>query len=211
MLEKNAPEKQREQVLAAIEDAKVRLTDAQTKLGTTKTKPDEKSNAQTTALMEKIQASPKEALEKKIALLKARITTTEEKISATEDETIKSALQNGLEKQQTKLNDAEQQLAETSTEAKAPTLETTASEISDAASLAIAKAQAKAAAQADMSDEDKLRATIESLKSRLEKAQERLTAAESEGSDHIEALRSGADKLQAKLTSAKAELSEQTH
>ena len=210
LLEKNAPDKQREQVLAAIEDAKVRLADAQTKLGTTKAKPDEKLNAQA-VLMEKVQASPKEALEKKIALLKERITTTEEKISAAEDKTIKSALQNGLEKQQTKLNDAEQQLAETSADAKAPTPETVATETSDAASLAIAKAQAKAAAQADMSDEDKLRATIESLKTRLEKAQERLTDAESEGSDHIEALRSGADKLQAKLTSAKAELSEQTH
>jgi electron transport complex protein RnfC len=211
LLEQDASDQQREQVLAAIENAKVRLVDAQTKLDVSNTKPEEKLNTQPTALMEKILASPKEALEKKIALLKERITTTEEKISAAEDEAIKSALQAGLEKQQSKLNDAEQQLAEASTDTKTTTPETAATlATNDAAALAIAKAQAKAAAQADMSNEDKLRASTESLKTRLQKAQERLTAAEAEGSDHIDALRSGVEKLQAKLTAAEAELSEQT-
>jgi len=55
---------------------------------------------------------------------------------------------------------------------------------------------------------EKLRATIASLQTRLKKAQERLVAAEEEGSEHIDALRTGAEKLQAKLTSAEAELSE---
>ena len=38
-----------------------------------------------------------------------------------------------------------------------------------------------------MSDEEKLRASITSLQARLKKAQERLVAAEAEGSEHIEA------------------------
>jgi len=198
-LEPDATEKQKEQAQAAIEDARVRLEDAKSKLqATPESKPDKAKE-----VMEKVQASPKEALEKKIATLKDRISVTEEKIAAAEDDALKVALQKGLEKQQTKLRDAEQQLMETSSET------TTASPATeDAAATAIAKAQAKAAAQASMSDEEKLRASITSLQARLAKAQERLAAAEVEGSEHIEALRTGAEKLQAKLTSAETELSE---
>jgi len=198
-LDSGATDKQREQAQAAIEDARLRLEDAKSKLqANTESKPDKAKE-----VMAKVQASPKEALEKKIATLKDRINVTEEKIAEAEDDALKVALQKGLEKQQKKLRDAEQQLTD------APTKSTTAStKTEDAAATAIANAQAKAAAQASMSDEEKLRASITSLQARLKKAQERLVAAEEEGSEHIDALRTGAEKLQAKLTSAETELSE---
>lgn len=213
-LDESATDKQREQAQAAIEDSRVRLEDAKSKLQAaseltpSEAAPSKVEPPKTSEMTAKTQASPaefqvREALEKKIATLKERIGVTEEKISETEDDTVKAALQKGLAKQQDKLRDAEQQLTE------APTETTVASPVTeDAASAAIAKAQAKAAAQASMSDEEKLRATITSLQTRLKKAQERLTAAEAEGSEHIEALRTGAEKLQAKLASAEAELSE---
>ena len=212
-LEPEATEKQREQARAAVEDAQLRLKDAQQKLADLKlpTKSDASDNSQLSAeksVMAKIQASPKEALEKKIATLKERIAITEEKIAEADDESLMAALKNGLEKQQTKLKDSEQQLAETPDQ---PEEQTASPETEDAASAAIAKAQAKAAAQASMSDEDKLKATVESLQNRLKKAQEKLISAEAEGSEHIDAFRSGVEKLQAKLTAAEAQLAQETH
>lgn len=223
-LEQESTDKQREQALAAIENAQVRLNharlqqeEAQQKLSEVKVAPaatssTEKALASTEKnIMEKIQASPKEALEKKIATLKDRIAVTEEKIANADDgsqegNTLKTALQNGLEKQQTKLKDAEQQLAETPSEAEGAT--NTTSTTMDAAAAAIARAQAKAAEQSSMSDEDKLKASVESLQKRIEKAQKKLATAEAEESEHIDAFRSGVEKLQAKLTAAEAELAE---
>ena len=211
-LDPEATDKQREQALAAIEDAQLRLNDVQQKLAALKlpsTRSASDSSMSSTpssaekTVMEKIKASPKEALEKKIATLKERIGVTEEKLAEADDESLKTALQNGLDKQQTKLKDAEQQLAETPDQLEAPTA---TPETEDAASVAIARAQAKAAAQASMSDEDKLKASVESLQNRLKKAQEKLTSAEAEGSEHIDAFRTGVEKLQAKLTAAEAQL-----
>ncbi len=211
-LDPEATDKQREQALAAVEDAQLRLKDARQKLAdlkppSTRSAPDNTASSAVSSaekmVMEKIQASPKEALEKKIATLKERISVTEEKIAEADDESLKTALQNGLEKQQTKLNDAEQQFAETPDQPEAPIA---TPETEDAASAAIARAQAKATAQASMSDEDKLKATVESLQNRLKKAQEKLTSAEAEGSEHIDAFRTGVEKLQAKLTAAEAQL-----
>lgn len=203
-LEQDATDKQREQALAAIENAQVRLNDAQQKLSEIKAAPAASSTEKN--IVEKIQASPKEALEKKIATLKDRIAVTEEKIATAADEALKTALQNGLEKQQTKLKDAEQQLAETPAETEGATHTTSTTKTMDAAAAAIARAQAKAAEQSSMSDEDKLKASVESLQKRVEKAQKKLTTAEAEESEHIDAFRSGVEKLQAKLTAAEAEL-----
>lgn len=220
-LEQEATDKQREQALAAIENAQVRLNHArlqqegaQQKLSEVKAAPaatssTEKALASTEKnIVEKIQASPKEALEKKISTLKDRIAITEEKIATAADDTLKAALQNGLEKQQTKLKDAEQQLAETPAKTEGATNTTSTTKTMDAAAAAIARAQAKAAEQSSMSDEDKLKASVESLQARVEKAQKKLTTAEAEESEHIDAFRSGVEKLQAKLTAAEAELAE---
>lgn len=206
-LEQDATEKQREQALAALEDAQLRLKDAQQKLADLTLPSDTNVSNTEKTVMEKSQASPREALEKKIATLKERIVITLKKIAEADDESLKTALQNGLEKQQTKLKDTEQQLAET----PAQTNESTTTPVTEnAAAAAIARAQAKAADQASMSDEDKLKATVESLQNRLIKAQEKLASAESEGSEHIDAFRSGVEKLQAKLTAAEAQLAQET-
>lgn len=211
-LDPEATDKQREQALAAVEDAQLRFKDARQKLAdlkppSSRSAPDNTASSAASSaektVMEKIQASPREALEKKIATLKERIAVTEEKLAEADDESLKTALQNGLDKQRTKLNDAEQQLTETPDQQETPTA---TPETEDAASAAIARAQAKVAAQASMSDEDKLKATVESLQNRLKKAQEKLTSAEAEGSEHIAAFRTGVAKLQAKLTAAEAQL-----
>ncbi|MDX2350121.1 MAG: electron transport complex subunit RsxC [Porticoccus sp.] len=211
-LDPEATDKQREQALAAVEDAQLRLNDAQQKLadlklpssrGASDSSVSSTPSSAEKTVMEKIQASPKEALKKKIATLKERIGVTEKKLADADDESLKTALQNGLDKQQAKLKDAEQQLAETPDQPEAPTA---TPETEDAASVAIARAQAKAAAQASMSDEDKLKASVESLQNRLKKAQEKLTSAEAEGSEHIDAFRTGVEKLQAKLAAAETQL-----
>ena len=217
-LEQTATDKQREQALAAVENARVRLNDAQQKLSEIKAAPATSSteNALSSTeknIVEKIQDSPSAALEKKIATLKERIAVTEEKIAAANDgsqesNTLKTALQNGLEKQQAKLNDAEQQLAETPPETEGVSDTASTTKTMDAAAAAIARAQAKAAEQSSMSDEDKLKASVESLQKRLKKAQEKLTTAEAEGSEHIDAFRSGVEKLQTKLTATEVELTE---
>jgi len=210
-LEQDATDKQREQARAALEDARLRLQNAEQKLAALGAPTDDKPKDVTVdtakAVMDKIQASPREALEKKVSTLKERIAVTEEKLVAADDETLKTALQNGLKKQRAKLKDAEQQLAETPATADQPK---STPKTEDAASAAIARAQAKAAAQESMSEEEKLKASVESLQNRLKKAQAKLTAAEAEGSEHIDAFRTGVEKLQAKLTAAETQLAEKT-
>lgn len=79
----------------------------------------------------------------------------------------------------------------------------------DPAADAIARAQAKAGARAEMSESEKLQETINSLKSRLQKSEQRLVEAEQQGSEHLDALRSGTEKLRTKLAEAQAKLEEQ--
>ncbi len=73
---------------------------------------------------------------------------------------------------------------------------------SDPVAAAIARAQAKLA----MSPEDKARANLESLRSRLAKAEEKVASAKTEGSANLDALEQGASKLRDKITEAVAEL-----
>ena len=61
---------------------------------------------------------------------------------------------------------------------------------------------------ASMSEEDKLRETVTSLKSRLEKARIKLREAEAERSEHVDSLRTAAEKLQVRLTEAEQQLAE---
>lgn len=72
----------------------------------------------------------------------------------------------------------------------------------DPVAAAIARAQAKLT----MSPTDKARANVESLRSRLAKAEEKIAVAKTEGSANLDALQQGAEKLQQKITDALAEL-----
>jgi electron transport complex protein RnfC len=66
----------------------------------------------------------------------------------------------------------------------------------------IARAQAKLA----MSPADKLRANLDSLRLRLEKAEEKVAQAKAEGSASLDALQQGTEKLRQKIADALAEL-----
>ncbi|WP_461515910.1 electron transport complex subunit RsxC [Porticoccus sp.] len=182
-----------EQAKAAVEDARLRLEDARRKLAELGTVQDSAASN----VMARIQASPGEAQEKKIASLKERIALTQQKIAEADDEGLKTALQSGLDKQLAKLQEAEQQLAETPAAAESPAPAATV----DAAAAAIARAQARAASMSSMSEEDKLRESIISLEGRIEKAKAKLDEAKASESEHVDALQTGLDRLQQKLLS----------
>jgi len=150
----------------------------------------------------KLQASPREQLETKISGIKQRIATTEEKIAASDDETVKAALLKGLKKQQDKLADAEKQLGELGSDGDKPVAD---EPVMDAAAAAIARAQAKAKAMAEMTPEQKLDANIAALETRVKKAKAKLQAAREEKSEHIDTLASAMAKLEEKLITAQQE------
>ncbi|TNE77385.1 MAG: electron transport complex subunit RsxC [Gammaproteobacteria bacterium] len=187
-------EQQIEQARAAVEDARVRLEDARAKLAALGD-----GSAPADKVMARVQASTTEALQKKITSLKERIAVTEQKIAEADDDSLKAALQSGLDKQRNKLQEAEQQLAETPAEAATETPAAT----TDAAAAAIARAQARAAAMDSMSEADKLRESIISLEGRIEKAKAKLDEARASESEHVDALQAGLDKLQKKLLDAR--------
>lgn len=189
--EQDGNEQQVEQARAAVADARLRLDDARAKLQALETEGASTENK----VMERLQASPNEALQKKIASLRERIAITEQKIAEADDEALKTALQNGLDKQVSKLKEAEKQLAET----PAGDAVLTPAGTADAAAAAIAKAQARAAAMGNLSEEDKLRESIMSLEGRIEKAQAKLDEARASESEHVDALQMGLNKLQQKL------------
>ena len=192
-------EEKRAVLEAGLVSARKKLDDARAKLT-------EASVADTASHVEqKMTADPRLLLEKKIDGLRQRIATTEEKIAAAEDDSLREALRSGLKKQHAKLAETEKSLAQLPTGTTAP--QASPQEM-DAASSAIAKAKAAAAARAEMSPEEKLRADTESLQKRLAKAQEKLAKAEAEESEHIEVLRTAADKLQQKLEQSQSRLAE---
>src|SRR5690606_30629569 len=55
---------------------------------------------------------------------------------------------------------------------------------------------------------EKLRSTLESLRTRFSKAQEKAAAAKADGSDTAAALQQGAEKLQQKIVDVEAELAQ---
>lgn len=121
--------------------------------------------------------------------------------------------QEQLEKQQArikqaelKVSEAEKKLADfmaTQNNSTAAPADTPAP-ANDLVAAAIARAQAKLS----MSPEEKLRSTLESLRTRLAKAQEKANAAKAEGSPTADALQQGVEKLQQKIADTEAELAQ---
>lgn len=111
-----------------------------------------------------------------------------------------------LEKQQARIKQAELKVSEAEkklvelTGATAPTNDKSVND--DPVAAAIARAQAKLS----MPPEEKLRSTLDSLRARLSKAQEKAAIAEVEGSATTEALQQGVQKLQQKIADTEAEL-----
>ena len=153
--------------------------------------------------MERLQASPRDTLEKKIASCKERIAVTRQKIADSDDETLKAALTSGLEKQQAKLADAQQALAALPDNTPDTPVN---QETTDAAANAIARAQARAAATRDLPAEEQLRQTVVALEGRIEKAKAKLDEARAGESEHVNALQAGLEKLQNKLLDAQQQL-----
>lgn len=122
-----------------------------------------------------------------------------------------------LEKQKARIKQAELKVAEAEKKLAEfmATASSTAPATSDTAPAAapavdpndpVAAAIARAQAKLTMSPADKAKANLESLRSRLAKAEEKAAAAKAEGSANADALQQGAEKLQQKITEALAEL-----
>ena len=189
---------QLDKLRARVEEARVKLAEAERKLAEQPQGEPAGNREPATRVMDKLQASPREQLEKSIATLRDRIATTETKIAEAGDESIVAALRNGLDKQRAKLADAEQQLADLGEDGGNPEGPAAPPATLDAAAQAIARAQAKAEAMAAMGPREKLDAALESLDQRIAKARDKLASAEAEQSEHVDALRAALDKLEAK-------------
>ena len=151
----------------------------------------------------KLSMAPDEKLRATLESLNTRLSKAQEKAAAAKAEgsSTADALQQGVEKLQQKIAEATAELAEL-TKDHAPTVaavEAAPAAEQDAASAAIEKAKAKAAAMASMSDDEKRSAQLASMQTRLEKARERLAKAEAEQDANVEAFRTGVSKLEEKL------------
>lgn len=161
---------------------------------------------------EKPTMSPAEKQQKTIDTLKKRIATAEQKLAEAEQAgaSTTDALRNGVEKLRSKLLDAEKErdtLSQSASEAgnESPVSAGAETDKMRAAEMAIEKAKANAAAQANMSDEEKAKKQIESLKQRLEKARSRFEKAQKEDNPNVEAFKLGVEKLEKKLLEVEAQ------
>ncbi|MBR9909010.1 MAG: electron transport complex subunit RsxC [Gammaproteobacteria bacterium] len=175
----------------------------------------------------KMSMPPAEKLQANIDSLRQRLAKAEAKLAAAKanDGDTVAALQAGVDKMNEKIAAAKQELAALAAPTAAtkpePAARPTAAapspavppvkaapkpEKPDAASVAIAKAQQRAAALASMAPRDKLHQQVKSLEGRLEKALERLAKAEADNDDNLDAFRTGVEKTRARLQQARAEL-----
>lgn len=194
---------------ARIKEAEQKVNDSKEKLAAHKNTvntPTNTASPTAVSVVEKLTISPTEKQKKSISTIEKRIATAKEKLAEAiaEQKPTVDALQQGVEKLEEKLHTAQAELAtlqanSTNTLQSTNNTSTVEPVTLNAAESAIAKAQAKAEATANMTPEQKRLAQIEALKGRLEKAQERLRKAEEEKSEHVDAFRTAAEKLETKL------------
>jgi len=172
------------------------------------------------AMAKRAGASADESDEDKTQRLQNLVATTEKRLAAAQQKQSIAQEQNdanvaafatGVEKTQSKLDNAKQELAEHLTQISAKAITTEAASAEQASSddpvqAAIERAKAARAAQADMSEDDKLKQSIASLENRIARTQEKLSAAQESGDDKAEILADSIAKLQDKLASAKQQL-----
>lgn len=146
-------------------------------------------------------------LQNLVATTEKRLAAAQQKLSMAEEQNDANvaAFATGRDKTQSKLDAAKQELTEhlAAINESAPS---TAASSDDPVQAAIERAKAARASQAEMSDEDKLKQTIESLENRIARTQEKLSAAQENGDDKAEILADSIAKLQDKLASAKQQL-----
>ncbi|UTF60064.1 electron transport complex subunit RsxC [Gilvimarinus sp. DA14] len=157
----------------------------------------------------KMSMSPEEKLRSSLESLYKRLEKAEQKAAdaKAEGSDKAEALQQGVDKLKEKIASTQKELADVKPSTVA---EETPQDpaTSDAASLAIEKAKAKAAAMATMSASDKLRNQVDSLEARLEKSRAKLAKAEQENDDNVDAFRSAVTNLEDKLAATREQLAE---
>jgi len=139
-----------------------------------------------------------QSVQAKLQALEERVASLRAKVEAAEAETEKNRLASELANAEAQLDRFNKQSSKTES------LE----EPKDSAAAAIERAKAKARAQADLPEQDKIRQSLESLQKRIEKASERVAQARTESSDTLEALENGLSKLMEKKAEAEAQLAD---
>lgn len=186
----------------AAEEAKLKLAEkAQTAAPTVVTDAIEKAQADQPAPLE-----IKTKLERQLAAAQSSLENARQPLVPndvgsviTPEQLVKQ--QARIKQAELKVSDIEKKLAELSdTTTAKPTVN------DDPVAAAIARAQAKLT----MSPEEKLRTSLESLHTRLAKAQEKAAVAQVEGSATADALQQGVEKLQQKIAEAESELAKLT-
>ena len=207
-----------EEKLAAIQKE---LSEKQANLAPTKTEPagesaDPAQAAIARALAKRAGAGTDESAEDKTTRLQNVVATTEKRLAAAQQKLALAQEQNdanvgafatGVEKTQAKLDAAKKELADhQATLGANAAAEQAASD--DPVQAAIERAKAAREAQANMSEADKIKQTIESLENRIAKSKEKLEAARAAGDDKAEILADSLAKLEDKLAAAQQQLSQ---
>ena len=207
-----------EEKLAAIQKE---LSEHQANLAPTKTEPagesaDPAQAAIARALAKRAGAGTDESAEDKTTRLQNVVATTEKRLAAAQQKLALAQEQNdanvgafatGVEKTQAKLDAAKKELADhQATLGANAAAEQAASD--DPVQAAIERAKAAREAQANMSEADKIKQTIESLENRIAKSKEKLEAARAAGDDKAEILADSLAKLEDKLAAAQQQLSQ---
>jgi electron transport complex protein RnfC len=198
--DENAEEARITALEARLKEAEIKVENAKSKLDVGATSDGKAA----TTIHEKLATQPKDKVLKSIETLQKRIATAREKHSqaVAEESSNADALKQGVEKLESKLEDAKAELSAIESQAGEISASAEQNERSmSAAEAAIEKAKARAEASASMSDEEKKAMQRQSLIDRLSKAEARLEKAEQEGSEHVEAFRTSVEKLKAKLKS----------
>lgn len=182
----------------AAEEAKQRLAE--------KAPKDSPAPAIVAGAVEKAQAvqptldEQKAKLERQLAAARNSLEHARQPLVANEPDGVVTPEQ--LEKQQARIKQAELKVTEVQKKLAELASSMATAPADDPVAAAIARAQAKLT----MAPDEKLRSSLESLRTRLTKAQEKAAVAEVEGSATLDALQQGVVKLQQKIAEAEAEL-----
>lgn len=211
-----ADQSQQDKLAAQIKQAELKLQDAQSKLESFSPEqisapaaidPNDPVAAAIARAQAKMTMAPDEKLRSNLESLNKRLKKAEEKLATAKADNADTvdALQTGVDKLKEKVATTEKELAELPATAAPAAV---SGEEQDAASAAIERAKAKAAAQASMSDEDKLRDQLTAMVTRLQKTRDKVETAKADNADTLDALQLGLDKMLAKQQKLRDQLRE---
>lgn len=152
------------------------------------------------------QQSPEEQkakLERQLSSAQSRLALCQEKLAEAQSEEQAEKFRAAIKGAELKLIEAQQKLADlNAASAVSATAEAKQSTAEDPVAAAIARAQEKMS----MAPDEKLNANLASLKTRLEKAEEKLAEAQASQASTVDALQLGVEKLQQKIAEAEQAL-----